>query len=344
MIYVTHRLNEVFRILTASPFCVIANVGVQHRESIEDAGRRHCRAEAPTPRRKRSSKRRPTRRHLLRWADFALAGVVNDLRGVDLSLMDEIRPMLADRQRPQFLRHLRAPSVKGRTSPRRRCSDMRGPPSHRKGVALVPEDRQRRDWCWTIRSSETSACPGCRISPGRVGFGLARRRRPRRRSTPVDQGAGPSTASAISLEAISRRWSSPNGTMRAHASCCDEPTVGVDVGRGKSMVLSGGGSGGAGILVASSDLSELILPCDRISVVVDGRHRHTQPREFGDAEPPSVHPDRSDRTAARRDQSGVGSPRRGARTQPRLAASPDAVAERMAVDALSGLRCPSRRL
>jgi ribose transport system ATP-binding protein len=39
------------------------------------------------------------------------------------------------------------------------------------------------------------------------------------------------------------------------------------------------------VLVASSDLSELILLCDRISVVVDGRVFTTLGRdEFGDAE------------------------------------------------------------
>jgi ribose transport system ATP-binding protein len=39
------------------------------------------------------------------------------------------------------------------------------------------------------------------------------------------------------------------------------------------------------VLVASSDLSELILLCDRISIVIDGRVIATLGRrEFGDAE------------------------------------------------------------
>ena len=67
----------------------------------------------------------------------------------------------------------------------------------------------------------------------------------------------------------------------------DEPAVGVDVGARAEIygLIREAARSGAGILVASSDLSELILLCDRISVVVDGRVIVTLRREeFGDAE------------------------------------------------------------
>jgi ribose transport system ATP-binding protein len=67
----------------------------------------------------------------------------------------------------------------------------------------------------------------------------------------------------------------------------DEPTVGVDVGARVEIygLIRDAARSGAGVLIVSSDLHELILLCDRISVVVDGRVIATLRRdEFGDAE------------------------------------------------------------
>ena len=52
----------------------------------------------------------------------------------------------------------------------------------------------------------------------------------------------------------------------------DEPTVGVDVGAREEIynLIRRAIESGAGALIASSDLNELILLCDRISIVVDG--------------------------------------------------------------------------
>ena len=67
----------------------------------------------------------------------------------------------------------------------------------------------------------------------------------------------------------------------------DEPTVGVDVGAREEIyiLVRDAAKVGTGILVVSSDLGELLLLCDRISVVADGRIIKTFARgELGDAE------------------------------------------------------------
>ena len=62
--------------------------------------------------------------------------------------------------------------------------------------------------------------------------------------------------------------------IRAPAFCSwTSRPVGVDVGAREEIynLIRSAISSGAGALIASSDLNELILLCDRISVVVDGR-------------------------------------------------------------------------
>ena len=75
--------------------------------------------------------------------------------------------------------------------------------------------------------------------------------------------------------------------VRTRILLLDEPTVGVDVGAREEIysLIRGAVGSGAGALIASSDLNELILLCDRISIVVDGRVTATLSRsEFGDVE------------------------------------------------------------
>jgi ribose transport system ATP-binding protein len=79
------------------------------------------------------------------------------------------------------------------------------------------------------------------------------------------------------------KWNDP----RPRVLLLDEPTVGVDVGAREEIyaVIRNAGRDGSGVLVVSSDLVELIELCDRISVIVNGRVARTLVRgEIDDAE------------------------------------------------------------
>jgi ribose transport system ATP-binding protein len=65
------------------------------------------------------------------------------------------------------------------------------------------------------------------------------------------------------------KWREP----RPRLLLLDEPTVGVDVRAREEIYdeIRQVIAGGAGALVVSSDLAELIALCDRISLIIDGR-------------------------------------------------------------------------
>ena len=366
VIYVTHRLNEVFRI--SNRVTVLrdgVNVGAFNTAETDMrtlvaaiVGPKQAKAEAKPPREDEKpdgAAASSGKRELL-----ALSGIVNDrLRGVDLSLMDGeihgLAGLIGSGRTEIFLRQFsRCVPLKAAnsasTAPPSTCEAQ--PRPSKKASRSCRKIGRRKDWCSTIRSSAISACLGCRTSLGRAGCGVAPKpKRPRRRSIGCQsRRLALPPASAICPEATSKKLCSPNGTMHAPAFLLlDEPTVGVDVGAREEIygLIRDAGRAGAGVLVVSSDLHELILLCNRISIVVDGRVTATLGRdEFGDAE--HLH-ELIQMSQRNRDKRRDGSPCDqcrcgGARTAPGLDAGANASAQRMAVDALSGFRRPLCRL
>jgi ribose transport system ATP-binding protein len=305
VIYVTHRLNEVFRISdrvtilrdgvnvgtfntaeTDMKTLVAAIVGPKHATAeakaiLEDEALHKGQPLAPSD-----------ERELL-----GLTGVVNDrLRGVDLSLMNgEIHGLagLIGSGRTEILETVFGlrPIEGGELRLDGAAQHMRGPAGAiEKGVALVPEDRQGQglvldhsiernfslprlpyfSWAsWVRRGAETEETEA---AINRLSI----------------KAPGPSTrvrnlSGGNQQKVVFAKWNNE----RTRILLLDEPTVGVDVGAREEIygLIRNAARSGAGVLVVSSDLHELILLCDRISVVVDGRVVATLGRdEFGDAE------------------------------------------------------------
>jgi ribose transport system ATP-binding protein len=303
VIYVTHRLNEVFRI--SNRVTVLrdgANVGTFNTSETDMrtlvaaiVGPKLARAEPKAPLRDE----RPdgaavvsSERELL-----AMSGVVNDrLRGLDLSLMDgEIHGLcgLIGSGRTEILQTIFAlrPIEAGELRFDGTAQHMRSPvDAIEKGVALVPEDRQAQglvldhsvernfslprlphfSWAsWVRRGAETDETEAAIHRLSIKAPGSATRVR--------DLSGG------NQQKVVFAKWNNE----RTRILLLDEPTVGVDVGAREEIygLIKDTARSGAGVLIVSSDLHELILLCNRISIVVDGRVTATLSRhEFGDAE------------------------------------------------------------
>jgi len=158
------------------------------------------------------------------------------------------------------------------------------------GMALVPEDRHVQGlilehsiernltlprlahfsrWGWV---QQRASVQGARAAISRLAV------RAPGPATPVKNLSG-----GNQQKVVFAKWSHP----RPRVLLLDEPTVGVDVGAREEIyiLVRDAAKDGTGILVVSSDLGELLLLCDRISVVADGRISKTFKRgELGDAE------------------------------------------------------------
>lgn len=146
----------------------------------------------------------------------------------------------------------------------------------RLGIGLVPEDRHEQGLVLEHSIEKNLAMPVLRRLSR---FGVFRR-------GPSAERAG-RTLKALSIKApnyatlpqalsggnqqkvVFGRWIEP----KCHVLLLDEPTVGVDVGAREEIYASirHAASEGAATLVASSDIDELLLLCDRVYVVHDGQ-------------------------------------------------------------------------
>jgi ribose transport system ATP-binding protein len=303
VIYVTHRLKEVFRIshrvtvlrdgLNVGTFntaetnmteLVTAIVGpkhgasntsvVSHRETAPSESRGE--SEAPL---------------------LALSGVSNvRLRGVDVTLRrGEIHGLagLIGSGRTEILetifalRPIESGAMEIDGAPRR----LKGPAEAvEQGIALVPEDRQVQGLILDHSLERNFSLPRL-LHFSRLGW--VRRNSEVQETKDAIQKLSikaPSPATRVrnlsggnQQKVVFAKWSN----RRTRILLLDEPTVGVDVGAREEIygLIRSAVKDGAGVLIVSSDLNELLLLCDRISLVVDGSIIDTLSRDrFGDAE------------------------------------------------------------
>ncbi|WP_229195690.1 sugar ABC transporter ATP-binding protein [Bradyrhizobium acaciae] len=297
VIYVTHRLNEVFEI--SQRVTVLrdgANAGTF--VTADTDMKRLVNAIIGTDRSAPAASRAaPAARSIDSSLVLSLSGVSNDrLSAVELSVMKgEIHGLagLIGSGRTEILE-----TIFGLRPVERGTLEIEGRPwlpnsaadAIDQGVALVPEDRHLQGLVLDHSIERNITLP--RIPHfSRWGF-MQQRAAARRAETAVArlsvkaQGASSlvrTLSGGNQQKVVFGKWNDP----RPRVLLLDEPTVGVDVGAREEIygVIRNAARDGTGVLVVSSDLVELIELCDRISVIVDGRVARTLVRgEIDDAE------------------------------------------------------------
>lgn len=144
------------------------------------------------------------------------------------------------------------------------------------GIALVPEDRhvqglildhsiERNVTLAQLRQFSRWGWMQQRVASDKAGSAIHKLAvKASGLSSPVKALSG-----GNQQKVVFAKWSNPPPRVLL----LDEPTVGVDVGAREEIysVIRHAARGGSGVLVVSSDLAELLLLCDRISLVVEGR-------------------------------------------------------------------------
>lgn len=284
VIYVTHRLNEVFRISNnVTVFRDGANAGnfvtsqtdmKQLVSAIVGPGHSVLGIDAASATREASSATSQPR--------LTLAGVTNDcLNGIDLTVhAGEIHGLagLIGSGRTEVLetifglRNTEGGEVRvddaplGRHTPREAIEV---------GIALVPEDRHVQGvvldhtiernltlprlphfsrWGWL---DQRGSMARARVAMTKLGIKAPNA------ATPVKNLSG-----GNQQKVVFGKWSE----QKLRVLLLDEPTVGVDVGAREEIyaLVREAAKSGTAVLVVSSDLAELLRLCDRISIVADG--------------------------------------------------------------------------
>ncbi|GGL05896.1 ribose import ATP-binding protein RbsA [Salinibacterium xinjiangense] len=153
----------------------------------------------------------------------------------------------------------------------------------RLGIGLVPEDRHEQGLVLEHTIDRNLSLP---LLKRLTRFGRFRTRASMRRSqlvmTALSVKAPNQLATLMTLsggnqqKVVFGKWLEP----RCELLLLDEPTVGVDVGAREEIyqVIRQAAAEGTSTLVVSSDLSELLLLCDRIYVVRDGKTHQSMAR------------------------------------------------------------------
>jgi ribose transport system ATP-binding protein len=285
VIYVTHRLNEVFRIsqnvtvfrdgANAGSFATAQTDMKQLVTAIVGPGHAVLGIDAPAE---------AARESLQGAAEpvLTLSRVTNDrLKGIDLTVhAGEIHGLagLIGSGRTEILEtifglrgvargvvHVGGIALANRRP--RAAIDL--------GIALVPEDRQMQGlvldhaiernltlprlphfsrWGWLDQRGAMAQARAVMTKLGVKAPGA---------STPVKNLSG-----GNQQKVVFGKWHQP----RPRVLLLDEPTVGVDVGAREEIygLVREAASSGTAVLVVSSDLAELLRLCDRISIVADG--------------------------------------------------------------------------
>ena len=170
--------------------------------------------------------------------------------------------------------------ARSRHDPRRRTSRLtrRSPrAAARAGIALVPEERQRQGLLFNLTVRHNLVLPertvkGDAAGPRRRANAAKRRRwstpggsRPPGVDVPPDALSGGNQQKIVVAKWLA---TSPKVLL------LDEPTKGVDVGAKFEIheIIRREAARGAGCLVASSDLPEVLALADRIMVMREGQH------------------------------------------------------------------------
>lgn len=309
VIYVTHRLNEVFRIsqrvtvfrdgANAGEFAtaqtdmkqlVAAIVGPRHaamqaKQNIA-TGETSQAAQATTADAVPRSVANATQEAPV----LALSNVSNArLRGVDFSVhKGEIHGLagLIGSGRTEILQTIfgllpveqGSITLEGQPHAPRRPADAIA-----QGIALVPEDRHVQGLVLDHSIERNLTLP--RLPHfSRAGW-LRAKAAAQQAGTAMKQLSvkAPDASTHVKFlsggnqqKVVFAKWNVP----RPKVLLLDEPTVGVDVGAREEIygVVHDATRAGTGVVVVSSDLDELLRLCDRISIVVDGAIARTVER------------------------------------------------------------------
>jgi len=153
----------------------------------------------------------------------------------------------------------------------------------RRGIALVPEDRHLQGLVLDHSIERNLTLP--RLPQFSRGGWLLAKAAAQQARTAMKQLSvkAPDASTQVKFlsggnqqKVVFAKWNHP----RPKLLLLDEPTVGVDVGAREEIygVVRDAAHAGTSVVVVSSDLDELLRLCDRISIVVDGSIERTVER------------------------------------------------------------------
>jgi len=280
LIYVSHRLPEVFRL--CDRITVLRDgryVGTFERRSVDHDHVVQAMVGRSIPPRPKHERSADAARSLLRverlssapcFDEVSLsvaAGEIVGLFGLVGSGRSELLETIVGLRRAD----------RGRIEIDGRMVRIRSPrDAARAGIVLVPEDRQRQGLCFNLTVRHNLLLPLAEASRQWL-VGRAERRTA---NALVDKWRIKAASIDVTPDALSggnqqkvvvAKWLA----LAPRVLLLDEPTKGVDVGAKDELhaVIRAAAAGGAACLVVSSDLPEILALTDRIAVMREGRIR-----------------------------------------------------------------------